>query len=70
MFSLQYAVKFAIHIISCCDNRGAYSFSIYSASSAPTLKLIIVQALPNTASLILGLSHFLAQLHPICAMNW
>jgi hypothetical protein len=48
----------AIHIISCCDNKGAYSFSKYSASSAPTLKLIIVQALPNTASLIVGFQSF------------
>jgi hypothetical protein len=42
---------------------------MYSASSAQTLKLIIVQALPKTASLIDGLSHFFAQLHHICAIN-
>jgi hypothetical protein len=53
-------VKFAIPIISCCDKTGAYSFSKYSASSAQTLKLMIVPALPNTASLIEGLSHFCA----------
>gem|GEM_PF-4491694 len=43
---------------------------MYSASSAPTLKLIIVQALPKTASLILGLSHFCQLLPHICAINW
>jgi hypothetical protein len=48
----------AIQIISCCDNSGAYSFSIYSASSAPTLKDIIVPAFPKTASLIDGFPSF------------
>jgi len=55
----------ATHIISCSDKTGAYSFAKYSASSAPTLKLWIVQVLPNTASLIDGLSHFFAPLHHI-----
>jgi hypothetical protein len=31
---------------------------------------MIVQAFQNTASLIEGLSHFLAQFHQICAINW
>jgi hypothetical protein len=69
MLSLQYVVKFAIPIISCCDRRGAYSFSKYSASSAQTLNDIIVQAFQNTASLIEGLSHFLAPFPQICAIN-
>ncbi|EFK97673.1 hypothetical protein LDC_0279 [sediment metagenome] len=52
-------------MISCSDNIGAYSFAKYSASSAPTLKDIIVQALPNTASFIDGLSHFCHAFHQI-----
>jgi hypothetical protein len=34
------------------------------------LKDIIVQALPKTASLIDGLSHFCQDFHQICAINW
>ena len=70
ILSLQYVVKFAIPMISCCERTGAYSFSRYSASSAPTLKDMIVPAFPKTASLIDGLSPFFAPFHQIWAINW
>jgi len=50
MFSLMYALKFAMLRMSCSESSGAYSLAKYSASSAPTLKLIIVPTLTKRLS--------------------